>query len=139
MFRDLPEDLLTKIAAIAQEITVAKNEYIFREGEEADKVHFLLHGSIALRVKLTSRPDSITVSFVNRPNQIFGWSGLVPPHHYTASAFCDEDCQILAIPGKQLMDILQQHPQAGFLVMQRMAEVIADRLRNSRQALLKTI
>lgn len=139
LFRDLPEDLLAKIAAQAEEMTVAKNEYIFREGEEADKVHFLLKGSIALRVKLTSRPESITVSFVNRPNEIFGWSGLVPPHHYTASAFCEEDCQILAIPGQTLMQILRENPQAGFVVMQRMAEVIADRLRNSRQALLKTI
>lgn len=139
LFRDLPKTLLTKIAASAQEIRVAKNEYVFREGEQAEKLHFLLKGSIALRVKLTSRPESITVSFVNRPNEIFGWSGMVPPYHYTASALCEEDCQILTIPGQPLMNLLREHPESGFIVMQRMAELIADRLRNSRQALLKTI
>jgi hypothetical protein len=34
---------------------------------------------------------------------------------------------------------LERNPEYGFQVMKRIAEIIADRLRNSRQALLKTI
>jgi hypothetical protein len=37
------------------------------------------------------------------------------------------------------MKLMEEHPEAGFKVMRRIAEIIADRLRNSRQALLKTI
>ena len=139
LFKGLPEFLLTKIAAISDEVSVKQGEFIFREGEKADKLHFLMNGSVALRVKLTSKPESITVSFVSMPYQSFGWSGIVAPNHYTSSAECDEDSNLLIIPANPFMKLLEENPESGFKVMQRVAEIIADRLRNSRQALLKTI
>lgn len=139
LFKGLPEPLLNQIAEMGTETSVKKGGIIFREGEKADKLHFLLEGSVALRVKLTSRPDSVTVSFVSSPYQSFGWSGIVSPFHYTSSAECDEDSNLLILPAEPFMKLLEEHPDAGFLVMKRIAEIIADRLRNSRQALLKTL
>jgi len=139
LFRNLPEELLEKIAALGKEALYSRGDTIFREGEEADKLHFLLHGEIVLKVRLTSRPESITVSAVSQPNESFGWSGIVPPYHYTASAVCEMDCKVLTIPGDSFMKLLEENPSAGFIVMQRITELIASRLRNSRQALLKTL
>jgi len=139
LFQGLPASLLTEIAAISSEVSAQKGDFIFREGHKADKLHFLLSGSIALRVNLTSRPDSVTVSFISTPFQSFGWSGVVPPYHYTSSAECDEDSKLLIIPSEPFMQLLEKNPEAGFKVMQRITVIIADRLRNSRQALLKTI
>jgi len=98
-----------------------------------------MSGSIALRVNLTSRPESVTVSFVNRPHQTLGWSGVVAPNHYTASALCEEETELLVIPSDQFLQILDKYPEAGYKVMLRITQVISDRLRNSRQALLKTL
>ena len=139
MFQGLPESLLQEIADISTEVSAAKGDFVFREGEKADKLHFLLSSSIALRVKLTSRPESVTVSFVSSPFQSFGWSGVVPPYHYTSSAECDEDSQLLIIPSAPFMKLLENHPESGFKIMQQITVIIADRLRNSRQALLKTL
>ena len=139
LFKGLSESLLAEIAALSEEVSVKQGEFIFREGEKADKLHFLLNGSVALRVKLTSRPESVTVSFVSMPYQSFGWSGSVAPNHYTSSAECDEDSNLLIIPAVPFMKLLEANPESGFKVMQRIAETIADRLRNSRQALIKTM
>lgn len=139
LFNGLPEPLLKQIAEIGVQTSAKQGEFVFHEGEKADKLHFLLDGSVALRVKLTSRPESVTVSFVSTPFQSFGWSGIVPPFHYTSSAECDEDSNLLIIPAQPFMKLMEENPQAGFQVMKRIAEIIADRLRNSRQALLKTI
>ncbi|NOT03892.1 MAG: cyclic nucleotide-binding domain-containing protein [Anaerolineales bacterium] len=139
LFKGLSESLLAEIAAFSEEVSVKQGEFIFHEGEKADKLHFLLNGSVALRVKLTSRPESVTVSFVSMPYQSFGWSGIVAPNHYTSSAECDEDSNLLIIPAAPFMKLLEANPESGFKVMQRIAETIADRLRNSRQALLKTM
>jgi len=139
LFNGLPESLLKEIAAISSELSAKKGEFVFHEGDTADKLHFLLNGSVALRVKLTSRPESVTVSFVSTPYQSFGWSGVVAPFHYTSSAECDEDSSLLIIPADPFMKLLEKNPEQGFMVMKRIAELIADRLRNSRQALLKTI
>ena len=139
LFRNLPEELLDKIAALCEETAFLQGETVFREGEDADKLHFLLEGDILLKVKLTSRPESITVSAVSQRYEGFGWSGIVPPYHYTASAVCEVDCKVLTIPGEGFMQLLKDNPAAGFIVMQRLAELIASRLRTSRQALLKTL
>ena len=139
LFQDLPQQLLEEIAVISDEVEMKQGDFVFREGEKADKLHFLLNGSVALRVKLTSRPESVTVSFVSMPYQSFGWSGIVAPNHYTSSAECDEDSNLLIIPAVPFMKLLEANPESGFKVMQRIAETIADRLRNSRQALIKTM
>lgn len=139
LFRDIPADVLKEVAEIAEEVFVAKGGHVFREGERADKLHLLVKGSIALRVNLTSRPDSVTVSIISLPHQTLGWSGVVAPNHYTASAYCEEDSMLVALPAREFMKILEAHPDSGFKIMVRVTEVISDRLRNSRQALLKTL
>jgi CRP/FNR family transcriptional regulator len=139
LFKDVSNDTLKEIASISNTIKVDKGGYVFREGEKADKLHLLVRGSIALRVNLTSRPDSVTVSFINIPHQTLGWSGVVAPNHYTASAFCEEDTELLVIPSDQFLQILDAHPEAGYKIMLRITQIISDRLRNSRQALLKSL
>jgi len=37
------------------------------------------------------------------------------------------------------MKILDQNPEVGYKIMLRITQIISDRLRNSRQALLKTL
>ena len=139
LFKEVSRETLKEVAEICETIEVKKDGFVFREGEKADKLHLLINGSIALRVNLTSRPESVTVSFVNRPHQTLGWSGVVSPNHYTASAYCDEDSELIAIPSDMFMQILDKHPEAGFKIMLRITTIISDRLRNSRQALLKTL
>jgi len=139
LFRGVAKEILDEIAGICETIKAEKDSFVFREGDVADKLHLLLTGSIALRVKLTSRPDSVTVSFLNSPHQALGWSGVVAPNHYTASAYCEEDTELIAIPSDKFMQILDRNPDAGYKIMLRITQIISDRLRNSRQALLKTI
>lgn len=139
LFKEISGDVLTEVAAISETIKVKRDDYVFREGEKADRLHLLVSGSIALRVNLTSRPDSVTVSFLDRPHQVLGWSGIVSPNHYTASALCEKDCELVAIRSEKFMQILDKFPEAGYRIMLRITTVISDRLRNSRQALLKTL
>lgn len=139
LFQDVSPAILEKIARISEEISLKEGETVFREGQVADKMDFLLKGSIALRVNIMSKPDSVTVSYVAKSNECFGWSGIVPPYHYTATAYCDEDTRILSVRGKEFMEIISENPADGFKIMQRIAEIVSDRLRNSRQALLKTL
>jgi CRP/FNR family cyclic AMP-dependent transcriptional regulator len=138
-FFDISPSVLEKIAAASQEIVLNAGEVVFREGQSADTLHFLLSGEIALRVAIMSKPTSVTVSVVNRPYQCFGWSGVVPPHYYTASAYCETECRILVVPADVFMSALADSPADGFKMMQRLAELISYRLRNSRDALLKTL
>ena len=139
LFKDVSPEVLEKIAAVSQEHLFNQGQIIFREGEKADKLHFLVTGSVALRVNIMSKPDSITVSFVSKPNECFGWSGLVSPHYYTATASCEEACKIMTVSGAQLLIVVESNPESGLIVMHRIANLVSERLRNSRQALIKTL
>lgn len=139
LFEGLPESQLESIAELGQVLSFSKGEQIFVEGHKADRLYVLLEGKVMIRVNLTSRPDAITVAVINRPNDTFGWSAIVAPYHYTASAFCEEQCRTLTIPGFGLLELLKDDPISGIAVMRRVAEVIGSRLRNSRSALLKSL
>jgi CRP-like cAMP-binding protein len=139
LFRDLPGPLLEEFKEYCQEISVSKGKLIFNIEDKADKLHVLLSGQVNIRVRMASKPDYLTVSAINQPYQTFGWSGLVAPHHYTASAICEEDSRLLVIDGPKLMAALERFPEAGFVVMCRVAEIISGRLRSSHVALIKTL
>lgn len=139
LFEDVSEGQLSKIAEISEVAKRSRGELIFSEGDRAEYLYILVEGKVVIRVQLTSRPESVTVAALNQTHQSFGWSGIVEPYHYTASALCEEDCYLIAIPGKKLIEILRSEPASGFEVMRHISEVISSRLRSSRAVLLKTL
>ena len=138
LFEGLPEESVTAIAQISDEVPYSKGKLIFHEGSAAECIYILLDGEVTVQVSSTSKSESIVVASISMPFHVFGWSGLVPPYHYTASALCEADSRILAVHGEKLIEVLQTEPLTGFIVMQRISELISRRLRNSRIALLKT-
>jgi toluene monooxygenase system ferredoxin subunit len=139
LFKDLPEEQITAIAKICQEVNYSKGEMIFDESERAENLYILMEGRVSIRMRLSSKPQSITVSVLNDSPQSFGWSGVVSPYFYTAFAMCEDDCRLLALSGQKLIEVLRQEPVSGFEVMRRISEVISSRLRNSRMVLLKSL
>jgi len=139
LFTGLPEQQLEPIVDICEEIACSQGEVLFREGSKAERLYILLEGKVLIQVKLTSRPESLTVASVNLPGQTLGWSGAMAPHHYTASGVCEVNSRLVALDGRAFMQILEQDPEMGFVVIRRIAEVISSRLRNARSVLLKTV
>lgn len=139
IFEGLTEAQLQKIGDISEEVTCQHGEVLFWEGDPADWLYILLEGEINIFVKLSSRPERVTLSVLNQPYQALAWSGLVAPNVYSASALCESDCRLLEIDGQALMELLEQDKEMGFAVMCRIAELISGRMRNTRFALLKTL
>ena len=92
-----------------------------------------------ISIDLTSRPTYITVAMINEPNLAFGWSGIVSPYRYTSKGTSEEDTRVLAIPGVQFEEILDEEADCSCSVMKKLAELISSRLRDSRMVLLRTI
>lgn len=139
LFEDLDHAQLKRIAECSVEKDIAKGDSIFRESDPASNLYILLGGEISLLVQLTSRNQQITVGAIDNEMQSFGWSGVIPPHFYTATAKAMRESRLIEIDGQALLVILQEEPIVGYHVMQRVAQLISSRLRNCRSALLKTI
>lgn len=139
LFEGATETLITRVADIAEEKSFALGEMVFEEGEKAQWVYILLEGKVRISIDLTSKPTYVTVAMISEPNLAFGWSGVVAPYRYTASATCEMDSRVLAIPGPRFEEVLDEEADCGFNVMKKLAELISNRLRNSRMVLLRTL
>jgi CRP-like cAMP-binding protein len=131
LFRRIPSHVIDEIASLAEEMQPAAGTVLFREGDFAEKLYVLVGG----RVDLTVGAERTITFPVEREQSVFGWSALVEPRRYTATATCAGDTTVLCIDGDRLMRVFAKHPQEGLIVMQRLAGVIAQRLQASYRAL----
>lgn len=133
-FEGLSVEQLATIADQCEEVSCRQGEVLFREGHKAERLYILSEGEIHISIQLSSRPERLTMSVIDEPGQVLGWSALVAPYQYTASALCKTDGRLLAIDGQALMQVLKQDPTMGFVIVQRLVEVIGARLRHTRIA-----
>jgi len=93
-------------------------------------------------VAIQYNPDDgqpILVSRIKRGG-VVGWSAVLGNRVYTSAAICTRYTQMLRIKGTDLRDLCEQNPETGILILERLAEIVAERLRNTHEqvvALLK--
>jgi CRP-like cAMP-binding protein len=145
-FAGLSHDQIVTLAQLSEEISVEKGHHFFHEGHNLHKLYLVVKGSVSVCIEVPD-PDvkqgvseqllgelknkCVTVSTVGSGN-IFGWSALVPPYDYTACAEAMTPCRIIAINCEELPAIFEQQPEFGYLMSQKAAQVIRNRLRDMR-------
>jgi CRP-like cAMP-binding protein len=75
------------------------------------------------------------VTMVTR-GDVFGWSALVEPYVYTASAHCVTPVVVLAFPAHDVLALLRDDSSLCYIIMNRICQVLASRLRATRQQLV---
>ncbi|MBS1253325.1 MAG: hypothetical protein MAG451_02374 [Anaerolineales bacterium] len=103
LFEGLSEEHLGAIAGLCEEMACHRGEVLFDEAQAAERLYILLDGEVIVQVELTSRPENVIVAAITQRGQTFGWSGLVAPYHYSASAVCEADSRLVALDGQALM------------------------------------
>ncbi len=124
LFRDLPDQILETIAGFATSTTFEEGDNIYQLGDDADDLYFLDTGRIRFSLGVGNRPEA-SGSFIS-PGQIFGWASLLEDQpRRVATASCLEDSTLCVIPGKDLLRLFDNEKTAGYLVMRRLATIIA--------------
>jgi len=132
LFRGIASYVANEIAGLASEEIVPAGHVLFQEGDFADDLFILQEGRIDLTI-----PGKDRISLpLDQPGYVFGWSALVEPNRYTATAECAKESKVIKIDGNRLMRIFENHPSEGLKVMKRLAGVIATRLVNSYQRMI---
>ncbi len=134
LFGGISFEVMNEIADICVEEVYDKGTTIFNQGDSAESLYILKEGTLNLVVK---NGGSLVFS-LSWPGEVFGWSSLFESGRYTASGICGTELKAVKIERKELYKIFKHHPEAGYLVIRRIAGVIATRLNNAYQDLLKT-
>lgn len=106
-----------------------RDTVVFEQGTPAEFLYVLVEGEALIEFKPYDGPE-ITVTRV-KSEGIFGWSAMLGNPAYTSSAVCSTDCKLLQVSGADLRAFCEVHPRTGKLLLQRMTDVVAERLKNS--------
>src|SRR5882757_7188398 len=116
---------LGKIAAIAEPLAVDEGEILYSLGDPARSAYIVISGRLRFTLGGDGRPEAS--GSIIPPGDILGWAALlVDQPRRIATVMALEPCRLLVIEGRALLQLLEDEPRAGFLVMQRLAKMITQ-------------
>ncbi len=137
MLRYLTDEMLEKLIPVTDLLLFDENEFIFRQGDEADRLYMLMEGKVLLELDVS---DSITVSVSSiKPGQAFGWSAMLEEASFSVNALCSERCEVLSIRSEKLKALLEQDHTMGYILSQRLLVIMKKRYDIRTEQFIKTI
>jgi CRP/FNR family transcriptional regulator, nitrogen oxide reductase regulator len=125
VFRQASDEDLLEILDVSSMRQVEEGEYFFLQGDPAEHSHVLTEGQVKL-LQSNQLGQVVNLRTVY-PWQLFGALGAVQEAaEYPASAQALEDSASLAMPSKQLKELLQRRPALSMDMMQLMTVYIQE-------------
>jgi CRP-like cAMP-binding protein len=134
-FQELSDQHFDLMCSITHLVNVDQDTNIFSEGDREENLYVVLEGRVA--VELFSSVQGKIRIFTAEPLDVIGWSSVTPViRQRTASARAVLDSRLAAVDGRELRKLCDQDYELGYIIMRRIANVIAARLMITRLQLL---
>lgn len=134
LFQAIDKRDLERFSAISEIEEFEPEAVIFSQGDRADKLYVVIEGDVAIRYD-PGDGAPLTVTNIDRGG-VFGWSSALGRRSYTSGAVCQEAARVVSVDGAHFRKLCARHPETGFVIIERLAEVIAGRLSSTREAVL---
>ena len=132
LFEGMKKELMDAVSEACRRQAFDEGQWVFREGEPADYLYILEGG----RVRLMLGARGGLAKTVRTPGDVFGWSSVIGPAVYTASAQCLTATRVMRIGGGQMNRLLEQDAEQGLEFYRRLSGLIRRRLLDSYRMLL---
>ncbi len=124
LFRGLSVETIAGLAALAHAETHAPGTLLYGPGDRAEDLYVLDSGRVEFSVGRDTR--TAPGGFMLRKGEAFGWAALLDGYSARiASARCIEASTVLRLSGRSVLQVLEADPKDGFIVMKRLAGLIA--------------
>ena len=137
MFTGFSEKQLSDLAELVEGERLQDGQIIFAQNDPADRLYVLLSGRVAIRFK-PHDGDMLTVTEIGQGG-VFGWSAALGRRSYTSSAVCLQAGDALGLKGTDLRRLCEAQPETGVVILERLAEVIAQRLRSTHEQVVELL
>jgi CRP-like cAMP-binding protein len=131
LFEDIESEQLAKIKPLFKPCQYQAGETIFEQGQQAESLFILVDGVVAIRFD-PHDGEILTVATIEKDG-VFGWSAVFGSDTYTSGAICMEDAQLLCVDGCDLKEFNKKDPKTCILILNRLAKVVAQRLKRSHR------
>lgn len=145
IFENLDDREVGEILRISHERRFPKGETITQEGEQGDSMYILFDGSVEVSKTLTMKleegdfteREKILTRFKAEDNLVFGEMAMIDKEKRSASVVSTTDCILLEIKREDFLGLIEKMPEMGVKVLKKMAELLARRLRDSSQDVIR--
>lgn len=137
IFAGLDGNQISQLSPFLFECVLEKDIIIFEQGQPAEHLYILLSGEVAVRYKPYDGPP-LTVARIESGG-VFGWSAALGRDVYTSGAVALQDSIAYRLHGGSLPVICACYPETGKIWLERLAGVIAERLRNTHTQVLEIL
>ena len=124
---------IEKLAKLAREVRYDRDQILFREGDDFADFQLIVTGLVALEIAAPGHTFRVQTLFAGDE---LGWSALLMGRGRHFQARTLERVDALAFNGAELLEACREDPRFGFVFMQRLLAVVAERLQATRLQLL---
>jgi len=137
-FLELNPESLHRLSGIANLCSFNTGDVLFSEGEQHPILYILLEGKVLLESFV---PGHGTMPiFVAESLDVIGWSSLTPMvRQKTSTARALEHTVALSFAAEAMMELCESDCELGFVIMRRLANIVASRYLNHKLHLLELI
>jgi CRP-like cAMP-binding protein len=119
------------------EMQFETGQKLFQEGSSANRFYLILEGKVILESELAEH-EMIPIKTLG-PGDELGWSWLFPPYVLQSNARALEPTRTIFFYGTRLREQCEQDHDLGYQLMQRIAEVLIQRLQTTQERLMEHI
>ena len=131
-FAGLSEAELKSLSIIANKVSFQRGDLIFKEDDPARALYVLIDGWVDVVVNTDAQGKQHELVTTLSPGEILGWSALVDPFTYTGSAVCASPVEAIDFNGADLLGLFELDPKLCCVIMRKVCQATADRLRATR-------
>ena len=134
LFAGLPKETIELAAGCAKNVAFDAGARILTEGHSAETFYLIRRGRASLQVRRPSG-KAILIETLG-PGSVLGLSWLVPPYRWHFDAVALEPVGAVAIDGACLRGKADADSSFGYGLLQRISQVLLERLQSTRERLL---
>jgi CRP-like cAMP-binding protein len=131
LFKNIEKEHITLIEPLFERVNFRSGETVIAQGARTDFIYLIESGRVEISYKPYDGP-SITITHLEA-GSFFGWSALVGHSRYTSSVNAIEDLKTLRILNSNLRKLCVDHPEAGRIILEQMANSVSTRWRDAHE------
>ncbi|MEW5989321.1 MAG: cyclic nucleotide-binding domain-containing protein [Chloroflexota bacterium] len=135
-FADFSYQEIKALAVAGEEKMVDTGQLLFAEGAAAEHLYFLIDGEVEILLEVNEGQARHVPLSTIPPGELIGWSALVEPRLFTASARATRPSRLIAFNAVGLEQDMVGQPHLCNLLLRKVVQVLSHRLKDTRIQLL---
>ena len=127
IFKDLDEAQVARVAEICEVQELKFDEWIFREGDEGDRLYFISKGEVRISRDLPGTGEEALA--VSKPGECFGEMAVLDPSKRSTDAIANTRCTLLSITRSDFELLLDTDHDLAYKLLWSLVRLLCQRLR----------